>query len=193
MNGIARGKILPDEKFLRSLDHRGLRIPESIFIQTVTGEYPDKEDVTDDASIDVYMVPDPDSIRPVPWYDEPTAQVICDCVYADGKPVEISPRHVLRRVLALYEERGWRPIVAPELEFFLVKTNTDPDYPLEPPLGRSGRPETGRQAFGIDAVNEFDPIFEQMYDWCEAMDLDVDTLQHEAGAAQIEINFNHGD
>src|SRR3546814_5337160 len=61
--------------------------------------------------------------------------------------------------------------------------SSDLDYPLEPPLGRSGRPETGRQAFGIDAVNEFDPIFEQMYDWCEAMGLDVDTLSHEIGRA----------
>ncbi|MEQ8968156.1 MAG: glutamine synthetase family protein [Azospirillaceae bacterium] len=193
INGIARGKILPDEKFLDGLTSRGMRIPEAIFVQTVTGDYPADEDVTDDAVIDVYMVPDADSIRVVPWYDEPTAQVICDCEYADGSPVEISPRHVLRRVVGLYEERGWKPVVAPELEFFLVKKNTDPDYPLEPPIGRAGRPETGRQAYGIDAVNEFDPIFEKVYDYCEKMFLDVDTLSHESGAAQIEINFNHGD
>ncbi len=193
MNGIARGKILPDDKFLGGLRHQGMRLPESIFVQTVTGDYPASEDITDPATIDVYLVPDPGSIRVVPWYEEPTAQVICDCVYADGGPVEISPRHVLRRVLRLYEEQGWRPLVAPELEFFLVRMNDDPDYPLEPPTGRSGRPETGRQAYGIDAVNEFDPIFEDVYDYCDAMDLDVDTLSHEAGAAQIEINFNHGD
>jgi glutamine synthetase len=193
MNGVARGKILPGDKFLKGLTTRGMRIPESIFVQTVTGEYPEDEDVTDDASIDVYLMPDAASVRTVPWYDEPTAQVICDCVYADEKPVEISPRHVLRRVLKLYEEQGWRPVVAPELEFFLVKVNTDPDYPLEPPIGRSGRPETGRQAYGIDAVNEFDPIFEDVYDHSEKMGLDIDTLSHEAGAAQIEINFNHGD
>ncbi|WP_366655995.1 glutamine synthetase family protein [Fodinicurvata sp. EGI_FJ10296] len=193
MNGIARGKILPDEKFVKSLSSRGLRLPESIFIQTVTGTYPRDEDVTDDAVIDIYMVPDANSVRLVPWYDEPTAQLICDCVYADGNPVSISPRQVLRRVLALYEARGWRPIVAPELEFYLVRVNTDPDYPLEPPIGRSGRPETGRQAYGIDAVNEFDPIFEDVYDYCEVMNLDIDTLSHEAGAAQIEINFNHGE
>ncbi len=193
MNGIARGKILPGEKFLASLNNRGLRLPESIFVQTVTGDYPENDDVTDDATIDVYLIPDANSIRTVPWYDEPTAQVICDCEYADGRPVSISPRHVLRRVLGLYEEHGWRPIVAPELEFFLVKPNTDPDYPLEPPIGRSGRPETGRQAYGIDAVNEFDPIFEAVYDFCDAMNLDIDMLSHEAGAAQIEINFNHGD
>ncbi|MEE8271438.1 MAG: glutamine synthetase family protein [Alphaproteobacteria bacterium] len=193
MSGIARGKILPDEKFLKGLHNRGLRLPEVVFVQTVTGEYPRDEDVTNKAVIDVYLTPDPDTIRTVPWYDEPTAQVICDCEYADRSPVEVSSRHVLRRVLKLYEERGWRPVIAPELEMFLVKKNTDPDYPLEPPIGRSGRPETGRQAYGIDAVNEFDPIFEDVYDYCEAMGLDIDTLSHEVGAAQIEINFNHGD
>ena len=62
-----------------------------------------------------------------------------------------------------------------------------------PPVGRSGRPETGRQAYGIDAVNEFDPLFEEIYDFCEAQEIDIDTLAHEAGAAQMEINFNHGD
>jgi len=171
MNGIARGKILPDEKFIKGLKTRGMRIPESIFMQTVTGDYPD-DDVTSPADIDIYMVPDPETARIVPWYQEPTAQVICDAEYVDGSPCEISCRHVLRRVLKLYEAKGWKPLVAPELEFYLVKKNIDPDYPLEPPIGRSGRPETGRQSYGIDAVNEFDPIFEEIYDHCEAMGLD---------------------
>lgn len=192
MSGVARGKILPADKFISSLGDRGLRLPESIFVQTVTGEYPE-EDITNEANGDVYLRPDPATVRIVPWYAEPTAQVINDCVYADGSPVAISPRQVLRRVLDLYRGQGWRPVVAPELEFFLVKVNTDPDYPLEPPIGRSGRPEIGRQSYGIDAVNEFDPLFEQVYDYCEAQNIDVDTLSHEAGAAQMEINFNHGD
>jgi len=107
--------------------------------------------------------------------------------------VEFSPRALLRRVLALYDAQGWQPVIAPELEFFLTAVNTDPDYPLEPPVGRSRRTESGRQAFSIDAVNEFDPIFEDVYDWCDEQGIDVDTLTHEAGAAQMEINFNHGD
>jgi len=191
MSGIARGKILPSPKFLSSFDG-GLRMPESIFVQTVTGGYPE-DDVTSVTDGDVYLRPDPESLRVVPWYPDTTAQVINDCFYADGSPVGISPRQVLRNVLKLYEEKGWKPIVAPELEFFLVKVNTDPDYPLEPPIGRSGRPETGRQSYGIDAVNEFDPLFEQVYAYCEAQQLDIDTLSHEAGAAQMEINFNHGE
>jgi glutamine synthetase len=193
MNGIARGKILPAEKFLRILRDRGLRLPEAIFVQTVTGEYPEDEDVTSDENSDIYLIPDEGTIRLVPWYKEPTAQVIGDCVYADGSAVDFAPRYLLKRVLDLYAARGWKPIVAPELEFYLVQVNKDPDYPLQPPIGRSGRQESGRQAFGIDAVNEFDPIFEDVYDFCAAQEIDVDTLTHEAGAAQIEINFNHGD
>lgn len=31
-----------------------------------------------------------------------------------------------------------------------------------------------------------------MYDWCELQGLDIDTLIHEDGPAQMEINFSHG-
>jgi glutamine synthetase len=193
MAGIARGKILPAHKFIRSMGENGLRIPESIFVQTVTGGYPDFDGVVSPTTRDVYLRPDVSTVRLVPWYEEPTAQVICDAYHFDGQPVEISSRSVLQRVLQLYRDRGWEPVVAPELEFFLVDVNTDPDYPLEPPVGRSGRRETSRQAYGVDAVNEFDPLFEEVYDFCGAQGIDIDTLSHEAGAAQMEMNFNHGD
>lgn len=191
MAGIARGKILPAQKFLKGMRSEGLRIADSVFSQTVTGGYPD-EPVISETVGDVYLVPDPKTIRMVPWYDDPTAQVICNAFSFDGEAITIASRFVLKRVLDLYKEQGWQPIVAPELEFFLVDVNTDPDYPLIPPIGRSGRRETSRQAFGLDAVNEFDPLFEEVYDFCDAQDIDVDTLIHEAGAAQMEMNFNHG-
>ncbi|HMA14137.1 MAG TPA: glutamine synthetase family protein [Kiloniellaceae bacterium] len=194
MAGVARGKILPAHKFLEGMRKNGLRIPEDIFIQTVNGEYPeDSDDVTGAAAGDVYLIPDISTMRLVPWYDEPTAQVICDAHHFEGGEVQIASRHILKRILNLYAEEGWEPVVAPELEFFLVDVNTDPDYPLIPPVGRSGRRETSRQAYGVDAVNEFDPIFEDVYDFCEVQGIDIDTLTHESGAAQMEMNFNHGD
>jgi len=192
MAGIARGKILPAKRFLEGMASKNLRIPEGVFVQTVTGDYPDEGVVTSAAVQDVYLVPDERTIRVVPWYPEPTAQIICDAYHFDGKPMEISVRNVLTRVIALFEKRGWRPIVAPELEFYLVDVNADPDNPLIPPIGRSGRRETSRQAYGVDAVNEFDPLFEDVYDFCEAQNINIDTLTHEAGAAQMEMNFNHG-
>jgi glutamine synthetase len=193
MSGTARGKILPPKKFLKGNKSNGLRVPEEVFTLTINGRFVSDTDAVSDSAIDIYMRPDPDTIRMVPWYTEPTAQVICDAFHLNDQPVTISPRSVLRRVLDLYKDKGWKPIVAPELEFYLVKKNLDPDYPLDPAVGRSGRKESGGQAYGIDAANDFDPIVEDIYDWCEAQELDVDTLSHEAGPAQLEINFNHGD
>ncbi len=190
LTGVARGKIVPASKYCREM---GMRLPEEIFLQTVTGDYPDSKDIISPAEIDVVLKPDVSTLRLAPWAVEPTAQVIHDAFYLEGPPVDIAPRYVLRRVLQLYQERGWRPVVAPELEFFLVKPNPDEDYPLEPPVGRSGRAETGRQSYSIDALNEFDPLFEEVYDFCDAQELEIDTLIHESGSAQMEINLIHGD
>lgn len=191
ITGIARGKIIPADKF--SHDY-GTRLPEGIFATTVTGDYPDDYyELTSPSDSDMFLRPDPGTVRMVPWAADPTAQVIHDCWTKDGEPHDLAPRNVLRRVLKAYEEAGLQPVVAPELEFFLVQKNTDPDFPLLPPAGRSGRPETARQSYSIDAVNEFDPILDLMYDYCDAMELDVDTLIHESGAAQLEVNFTHAD
>jgi glutamine synthetase len=191
LTGVARGKILPREKFT---EDRGMRLPEAVVGMGVTGEFPEEGpyyDVISPTDQDMHLRPDPATVRIVPWATDPTAQVIHDCFDRDGKLVPFAPRSVLRRVCDLYAAEGWSPVVAPELEFYLVARNTDPDMPLKPPIGRSGRAETSRQAYSIDAVNEFDPLFEDVYAYCERMGLNVDTLIHEVGAGQMEINFFH--
>jgi len=60
-------------------------------------------------------------------------------------------------------------------------------------VGRSGRAEHGRQSYSIAAVNEFDPLFDDIYAFCEAQDIEIDTLIHEDGPAQMEINLLHGE
>jgi glutamine synthetase len=194
LTGVARGKILPRVKFT---EERGMRLPEAVLGMTVTGNSPVDDEAYDRAisatDRDMILKADPTTITMVPWAVDPTAQVIHDCYFADGELVDFAPRSVLRRVLKLYAEKGWKPLVAPELEFYLTAKNIDPDLPLAAPIGRSGRAETSRQVYSIDAVNEFDPLFEDIYDYCDLMNLDVDTLIHEIGAGQMEINFQHGD
>jgi glutamine synthetase len=191
LTGVARGKILPREKFT---EDRGMRLPEAVVAMGVTGEFPEEGpyyDHINPTDRDMHLRPDPATVRIVPWATDPTAQVIHDCYDKHGVLVPFAPRSVLRRVCDLYAAEGWEPVVAPELEFYLVARNTDPDVPLKPPIGRSGRSETSRQAYSIDAVNEFDPLFEDVYSYCEQMELNVDTLIHEVGAGQMEINFFH--
>ena len=190
--GIPRGKIVPVEKYINSSSSDGLRLPEYVFGQNVTGDYGDS-DVLGETVGDVVLKPDAKTVRLVPWYKEPTAQIIHDAFYFDGSAVDVSSRVVLKNVLKLFASIGLRPVVAPELEFFLVEQNSNSEDPLRTPLGRSGLPEKAKQAYGIDAVNDFDPLFEDIYDYCDIQKIDIDTLSHEAGAAQMEINFNHGD
>jgi glutamine synthetase len=193
LTGVARGKILPREKFK---EDRGMRLPEVVVAMTVTGECPEDgpyQRIISAMDHDMHLRADPSTVRIVPWATDPTAQVIHDCFDRHGTLVPFAPRSVLRRVCDLYAKAGLTPVVAPELEFYLVARNTDPDIPLRPPVGRSGRAETSRQAYSIDAVNEFDPLFEDVYAYCEKMELNVDTLIHEIGAGQMEINFFHGD
>jgi glutamine synthetase len=190
--GVARGKTMPAEKFAKL---EPMHLPISIFHQTITGDYVgfDEEEQRLYAESDVMMLPDLATIRPAPWASSPTAQVIHDAKDQNGNPIEIAPRNVLKRVVELYAKEGWRPVVAPELEFFLTKTNPDPDYPLEPPMGRSGRPAAGRQSYSLGAVDEYDKIVDDIYEFAERQYLKIDTIIQEGGAAQLEINLLHGD
>ena len=189
-SGTARGKFVPTERYL---EDKGFRIAEAMFTQTISGEYTNYADSINPTDVDMEARPVLESIRKVPWALDPTAQIIHDCYHLDGRPVETAPRQVLSRVLDLYSEKGLKPVVAPEIEFYLVKANTDANYPLEPPVGRSGRQEKSRQTFSLDAINEFEGVVEDIYEFSEQQALDLETLSHEDGIAQLEVNFLHGE
>lgn len=190
ITGIARGKILPRDLFLSAGE---MRLPKSVLLNTVNGQQPDNGPFVGDTDPDMVCLPDASTVRIVPWAAEPVAVVIHDCHEWDGSPVQLAPRSVLRRVLALYQEKGWRPVVAPEMEFYLVARQQNPHEPLQPPLGRTGKREAGRQSYSVDAVNDFDPFFMELSNFCVQHKLGVETLIHEAGPGQMEINFSHGE
>jgi glutamine synthetase len=190
--GVARGKMMPSKKLT---SNTSLALPSAVFMSTISGRYPEDGDgfVYPEDDGDLKLVPDLSTLSVVPWESDPTAQVICDLVHQEGHSIEFTPRNVLRRVVGLYEKHGLMPVVAPEIEFYLVRKNPDPDYPLEPPVGRSGRPIGGGQGYSIAGVNEFDELIDDIYHFSEAQGLEIDTLIHEEGAGQLEINLRHGD
>lgn len=186
MAGAARGKVLPAKK----MGIGELKLPEGIFAQTVSGNYAvNKENVEDR---DMLLKPDPDTLRPVPWASDPTASIFLDCNHRDGTPVATSPRQVLRKVLKLFGEKGWNPVVAPEVEFYLINPHSDANEEVEPPEGRLGWTETSKQPYSIDTMNDFDPFINDIYAYCEAQEISIDTLSQEMGPAQFELNFLHG-
>lgn len=188
--GFARGKAMPVKKFLAT---NRMYLSPSLFYQTVSGDYAEVEFENAWTESDMMMVPDVSTARAVPWTSDITVQVICDLLKQNGEPVGFAPRNVLRRVLKLYEAEGWKPVVAPEMEFYLTKPNLDPTEEIEPPKGRTGRRATGRQAYSISGVDEFGNVVDDIYDFAEAQGLEIDTIIQEDGAGQLELNLKHGD
>ncbi|MGI9270566.1 MAG: glutamine synthetase family protein [Woeseiaceae bacterium] len=186
MAGSARGKVLPADKMGKG----SLRIPEAIFGQTISGDYTTNKHNVEDR--DMTLIADPTTLRVVPWATDPAASVFVDCYHGDGSLVGASPRGVLRSVLGKYEARGWIPVVAPEVEFYLLNPHSDPNVEAAAPEGRLGWPEGARQPYSIDAMNDFEPFINDLYAACEAQEIRIDTLSQEMGPAQFEINFLHG-
>ena len=187
--GVARGKAMPAAKFGTQTSYF---LPNSIFLQTITGEWADNPF---DAFTEPDMILEPDwsTATAAPWTADVTLQVIHDAKDQEGNLVPFAPRNVLRRIVKLYEAQGWRPVVAPEMEFFLTARNIDPNMPVQPPMGRSGRRAAGKQAYSMSAVDEYGKVIDDIYDFAEAQGLEIDGILQEGGAGQIELNLAHGD
>lgn len=188
--GIARGKAVPASKFARQ---EFFHLPDSIFYQTITGGW--GEAAGEDGFIEKDMVlrPDMATATAAPWTGDWTLQVMHDAYDGKGNPIPFSPRNVLKRVVQQYRDMGLEPVVAPEMEFFIVARNTDPAQEIQPMMGRSGRPAAARQAYSMTAVDEFGPVIDDIYDFAEAQGFEIDGITQEGGAGQLEINLNHGD
>ncbi len=188
--GMARGKAMPAKKF--KPDHV-VHLPVSIFYQTISGTDVQMDIDNQWAEGDLVLRPDMSTAKAAPWAKEPTLQVIHDLYSRDGVPASFAPRQVLKNVVQRYAERGWAPVISPELEFYLIKPNTDPNEPIEAPMGRTGRRRTSRQSYSMSAVDDYGPVIDTIYQFAEDAGLAIDTVIQEDGAGQVEINLSHSD
>ncbi|MEM9335300.1 MAG: glutamine synthetase family protein [Pseudomonadota bacterium] len=186
MAGIARGKAQPAADFAKKF-----KLPWSIFGQTITADYYLEDNVQDK---DMEIRPDWTTLRPVPWATEPTACVLSDCFELDGEPMTRSPRVVLQRVLGLYAAQGWYPIVAPEVEFYLIKDTEAGDSDADVYDPESDAAQEGLiDPYGFDYVHDLGDFFQQLSQFCEQQDIAVGAVSQELGPSQFEVNFNHGE
>lgn len=190
--GTARGKSMTPSLFLSGHANNSLRIPEGAYAINAHGEFT-YNDYIANTERDLILVCDLSTVHIAPWTKDNTACVICDGYSAPGKPFPIAPRQVLKNVFELYNQKGWRPIVGPEVEFYLIAKFEDTILEPTTPKGASGLAEFGQHTYSLDAIDEFDEFFEDLYDFCEIQNIEVDTLIHEDGPCQFEINLRHTD
>lgn len=189
ITGYPRGKLMPAASFARGQE---LRICQAIPMQCVTGEY-SYNPIFPDSDPDVRLVPDLSTLRPVPWSAVPRYVAVHDCVELTGELCAFAPRSTLKTVVARYHALGLRPVVAPEIEFYLTAAVTDPTQPLSAPVGRGGRAEVGQSAFSMNMLNELAPFWDEFHAALDTLGVRSDTWIHEVGLSQYEINLLHGD
>ena len=191
LNGQPRGKRIP-ARFAEKLATEGTRFPFSVLNLDIWGE--DIEDsplLFESGDADGILKPTERGFLPMPWLEAPTALLPIWMYHEDGRPYEGDPRQVLAQIVARYKERGLTPVVAMELEFFLID---DSGKTLQvPPSPRSGKRRKAAEILSIRALDAFDTFFTDLYDACEAMDIPGDTASSEAGLGQFEINLMHQD
>jgi glutamine synthetase len=188
INGVPRGKALPARSFAAGQE---LRLCRAVAIHTVTGDWADYA-FSGEGDPDMILKPVEGSLRRVPWSRQPRALAIHDCIDLDGQPTPFAPRNVLKAVLDRYAARGWSPVVAPELEFYLFAPNTDPHQPFAPPHSLHSRHESGGLGFTLTSLQDQSAFWDEVLAALEALGIQGDTFVHELGPSQFEINLLHG-
>ena len=191
LNGVLRGKSVPGRKLVEAVSEGSLRLASSVFAVTITGAYAGWEGA-DNPVIDPDTVLVPDlassaptlrpSRRPRGYSPNPglsTARL------GRPRPATSSPASSP----FLFAAKGWAPVIAPELEFYLIAQRSDDDHaePLAPPADSPAAP------YGLEALAHRGDLIETIRARCEVAKVAVETAIAESGPAQLEINLRHGD
>ncbi|MEP5631857.1 MAG: glutamine synthetase family protein [Tateyamaria sp.] len=189
LNGVARGKRMP-VRYADKVAGDGTRFPMSVLNLDIWGE--DIEDsplVMETGDRDGVLKPTERGFMPMPWLANPSGLLPIWMFHEDGRPFMGDPRHALAAVVKRYKDGGLTPVVAVELEFFLIDdAGTRLRVPVSP---RSGKRRVAGEILSLRALDQFDDFFSELYDACEAMDIPADTSISEAGLGQFEINLMH--
>lgn len=148
--------------------------------------------VFDSGDGDGYCQADIDTLVPVPWATRPTAQILLSMLEADGSPSPLDTRFMLKRLLQRFAARGLTPVVATEMEFYLLRDEEDAlGRPLHTQTDRVGGALGTGQTYGLDTMAEMGELMHAIRDACDAQQLPVDTLIKESAPSQYEINLYH--
>lgn len=198
MCGVARGKRLPVNE-LPGLYSAGMHLPASIYILDVTG---DQLDVLgrgfSDGDPDGCGFPIPGTLRPAPWTGGADGQrpVLGQVLMSLSEPGRdafcLDPRNVLAAVLEKFTQMGLTPVVACELEFYLIDTARGPDGAPQPPfIPGTARRDTDEQVYSLETLDYYQAFLDDLQSWSAAQNVPATFASAEFGPGQFEVNLQH--
>ncbi len=190
--GVGRGKSLRRNEIER-LYSEGRMIAGSILSLDVTGaDVIETGLVWDDGDADRVLRPVPGTLVRAPWLEPATGQVLVTLNELGGTPSQADPRHALARVVERFAALKLTPVVAVELEFYLLDRESALAGRARPPaLPLTGYRPHQLQAYDLRDLDDLAPVLADIYAACEAQGVPAETALCEYAPGQFEIVLRH--
>jgi glutamine synthetase len=190
--GVGRGKSLRRSEIGR-LYSEGRMIAGSILSLDITGaDVIETGLVWDDGDADRLLRPVPGTLVRAPWLAPATGQVLVTMNELDDTPSQADPRHALARVVERFAELKLTPVVAVELEFYLLdRESALAGRPRPPALPQTGYRPHQLQAYDLRDLDEIQPLLADIYAACEVQGIPAETALCEYAPGQFEIVLRH--
>ncbi|WP_163933887.1 glutamine synthetase family protein [Paraferrimonas sp. SM1919] len=194
LNGVARGKRIKREAIKGVLDN-GMHIPFSVLALDATGETVEESELgLEIGEPDRICHGDLKTLAVCPWQPQPSAQLLFSMYDYDHNPVELDPRHQVRKAVELFHQKGLRPVVAVELEFYLLDKQRNEKGGIQPPISpKTGLRENSTQCHSMINLDDFADFLLDVDKVCQQQGLPADTAVSEYAPGQFEINLRHCD
>ncbi|HEX8900905.1 glutamine synthetase family protein [Vitreimonas sp.] len=192
MAGVPRGKRLRRHE-IEAVYAQGRFLPGSILVNDITGQDVEATGlVWEDGDADRVARPIAGRLTPAPWLGADVAQVPVSMYELDGKPHDLDPRHVLQRVIDRFAADGLVPVVACELEYYLVDARRTETGKIQlPPSRLTGDRATQHQVYGLREVEEAAPFLRELWAACDAMGVPLEGAISEYAPGQLELTLKH--
>ena len=190
--GVPRGKRLRRHE-IEAVYANGRFLPGSILVNDITGQDVEATGlVWEDGDADRVARPIAGRITPALWLGADVAQVPVTMYELDGKPHDLDPRHVLQRVIDRFAADGLVPVVACELEYYLVDARRTASGKIQlPPSPLTGDRATQHQVYGLREVEEASGFLRDLWASADAMGIPLEGAISEYAPGQLELTLKH--
>lgn len=191
-NGVPRGKWLHRDELL-AVYQSGRPLPSTILGLTLNGDDVENSGlVWDVGDIDCRAYPLDGSLQRMPWRLIPTASVQVAMHPREGMPAVIAdPRYLLSRVIEGLQAEGYFPVMAAELEFYLLDAQRDSEGRPQPARDADGNRPRQTQVYGLRELEQIEPFLADLYAACKLQDIPARTAISEYAPGQVEITLEH--
>jgi len=193
MNGILRGKRVGVSDLGKAFKGGVNMCAATTILDTLGNTFSSVPYGLNDGDPDASAIAVAGSLAPVPWATLPTAQVLLEMKNLDGTPYENDPRNVLRHAVQPLYELGLKPVLATELEFYLVEHDGERFQPRMPRIPGSDLPQGGMQYSVMEDLYEVDDFLTDLDAICEAQNIPAGAALSEFSPGQYEVNLHHAD